>query len=176
MESEHDTFHIPKKTRKNAISRLVDDYDTEEFKQICGAIEKGIYHYTKQYCESNLSYMSMAESIYNDKLNDICFNLRNNGKTIRKLKRKITKNRFDPYNLAYLRPNEIAEENWNKILSRINKTEETANNLPTIKWKPCKTCKNVDHFYYQLQTRSGDEPMTTFYICKNCERETAINN
>ena len=49
-------------------------------------------------------------------------------------------------------------------------------NLPSIEWKPCRVCDNVEHFYYQLQTRSADEPMTTFYICKQCDKTTKINN
>jgi transcription elongation factor S-II len=32
----------------------------------------------------------------------------------------------------------------------------------------CKRCKSEDTDYYQLQTRSSDEPMTTFINCLNC--------
>ena len=32
----------------------------------------------------------------------------------------------------------------------------------------CKKCKNNKCTYYQLQTRSADEPMTTFVTCINC--------
>jgi DNA-directed RNA polymerase subunit M/transcription elongation factor TFIIS len=32
----------------------------------------------------------------------------------------------------------------------------------------CGKCKSVKTTYYQLQTRSADEPMTTYVTCKNC--------
>jgi len=32
----------------------------------------------------------------------------------------------------------------------------------------CGKCKSVKTTYYQLQTRSADEPMTTFVTCKGC--------
>lgn len=31
----------------------------------------------------------------------------------------------------------------------------------------CPKCANTQAYFYQLQTRSADEPMTTFYKCTN---------
>ena len=33
----------------------------------------------------------------------------------------------------------------------------------------CRRCKSDRTTYYQLQTRSADEPMTTFVTCTNCD-------
>jgi DNA-directed RNA polymerase subunit M/transcription elongation factor TFIIS len=33
----------------------------------------------------------------------------------------------------------------------------------------CNRCKTTKTTYYQLQTRSADEPMTTFVTCLNCD-------
>ena len=32
----------------------------------------------------------------------------------------------------------------------------------------CGRCKSLKTTYYQMQTRSADEPMTTYVTCKNC--------
>ena len=32
----------------------------------------------------------------------------------------------------------------------------------------CRKCKSRDCSYYQLQTRSADEPMTTYVTCVKC--------
>ena len=32
----------------------------------------------------------------------------------------------------------------------------------------CRICKSKECTYYQMQTRSADEPMTTFVTCINC--------
>ena len=34
----------------------------------------------------------------------------------------------------------------------------------------CGKCKSKKTTYYQMQTRSADEPMTTFVTCLNCEK------
>ncbi len=34
----------------------------------------------------------------------------------------------------------------------------------------CGRCKSKKTTYYQLQTRSADEPMTTFVSCLNCDK------
>jgi len=34
----------------------------------------------------------------------------------------------------------------------------------------CGRCKSMKTSYYQLQTRSADEPMTTFVTCHNCDK------
>ena len=35
----------------------------------------------------------------------------------------------------------------------------------------CNKCKSHKTTYYQLQTRSADEPMTTFVTCMNCDKK-----
>ena len=35
----------------------------------------------------------------------------------------------------------------------------------------CNKCKSNNCSYYQLQTRSADEPMTTFVTCTKCQRK-----
>jgi DNA-directed RNA polymerase subunit M/transcription elongation factor TFIIS len=34
----------------------------------------------------------------------------------------------------------------------------------------CSKCKSEKTTYYQMQTRSADEPMTTFVTCHNCSK------
>ncbi|KAI9637617.1 uncharacterized protein MKK02DRAFT_43543 [Dioszegia hungarica] len=35
----------------------------------------------------------------------------------------------------------------------------------------CGKCDHTQAYYRQLQIRSADEPMTTFYKCENCSHE-----
>ena len=46
-----------------------------------------------------------------------------------------------------------------------NMTDENFSGMFT-----CGKCKSKKTTYYQMQTRSADEPMTTFVTCLNCEK------
>ncbi|MFW9830710.1 MAG: transcription factor S [Candidatus Thorarchaeota archaeon] len=39
--------------------------------------------------------------------------------------------------------------------------------MPTVR-AVCPKCNNKEAYYWQVQTRSGDEAMTTFYRCTQC--------
>jgi DNA-directed RNA polymerase subunit M/transcription elongation factor TFIIS len=165
-------FYVPEKDRKNTKQMLSQHFDANH----CRKIEKGLFNFSEQYCKSNGSNLPMARAIYNDCVKNILFNCENNNNTIQRIKKKILKNKFNPYNIAFLRPDELDQDNWIKIIQRKDTTEDKLNNLPSHEWHPCRICGNVAHFYYQLQTRSADEPMTTFYTCKQCGKTTGVNN
>ena len=38
----------------------------------------------------------------------------------------------------------------------------------------CEKCKSNETTYYEMQTRSADEPMTAFISCFNCENRWKI--
>ena len=66
---------------------------------------------------------------------------------------------------------EINKEKWEKLIQEKikrdkNLTEDTLC-ASTDEFK-CYKCKQRKCTYYQLQTRSADEPMTTFVTCLNC--------
>lgn len=165
-------FYISDKVRKNAINELTEHFSKARSKEI----EKGFYDFTKQYCQGNQQNILLATSIYKDKVKELLYNCEKDTRTMKEIKKKIEKNKYNAYNLAFLRPDEMDEDNWMKIILRMKTTSEKLNNLPAIEWEPCVQCKSTEHYFYQLQTRSADEPMTTFYICKSCGKTTSINN
>lgn len=165
-------FYISEKIRKKTIDKFSEyfNHDTSVL------IESGILNFCHQYCEGNTINYPMAEGIYINCVDNLLFNFESKNPTIKRLTKDIKKGKYNAYNLAFLRPEELDEGNWEKIIKRRNTTEDKLNNLPSIEWKACRICKNVYHFYYQLQTRSADEPMTTFYRCKKCDKTTKVNN
>lgn len=166
------SINISEKRRRKTIEKLGRFFDPE----VCESIENGIYDFTEQYCKNENNISDMASCIYRDCCLNIIFNCNKNNSTIQKICKNISKNKFNAYNLAFLRPEELDEDKWKKIIQRNKNTEDRMNNLHTIEWKPCRDCKNKSYFYYQMQTRSADEPMTTFFVCKNCGRTSKVNN
>ena len=87
------------------------------------------------------------------------------------IKKKLIKdlnNLIDTYDLAKM---------FKRSLSRIWKTVEMDNLNKQFPQKQeelddgmfkCNKCKSMKTTYYQMQTRSADEPMTTFVTCNNC--------
>ena len=169
-------------TRRKHVSRSVRDQARDDlsryFGEVAGPIvEKGIHAYCKQICASDSKNSSLMVASYHSNLENILFNVEQKGKTMRKLVRAVKRGEFNPYNIAFLLPEELNHDKWERIIVRRNTTEKLLNNLEAIEWFPCKTsgCGNVWHFFYQLQTRSGDEATTYFYICKSCSKTTRIN-
>jgi len=66
---------------------------------------------------------------------------------------------------------EMYPEMWDKLadkmLVREQKILEGNKSRATDRFK-CKRCKKKECTYYELQTRSADEPMTCFISCLNC--------
>lgn len=164
-------FYISDKERKKSKKILSQHFK----KEYCKDIEQGFYDHAKQYCLNNKS-IEMGKAIYVDSVKNLIFNCEQNNNTIKKIKEDVNKQKYNGYNIAFLRPEELDKDNWIKIILRQNTTEEKLNNLPTIEWKKCHNCQNIHYYYYQMQTRSADEPMTTFYICRKCNKTYRKNN
>jgi len=162
-------FYISEKKRKKTIKLFLPYFE----ESICENIENGCYDFAKQYCTNN--NLELFYAVYKDTIDNILFNFEKKHNTIVEIMHDIKKSKFNPYNLAFLKPEEFDKDNWMRIILRKNNTEEKLNNLPTIEWRKCRECHNKKFFFYQLQTRSADEPITTFYICKECNKTYRIN-
>ena len=68
-------------------------------------------------------------------------------------------------------PQELFPEYWKELIDEKYRKEKLLymiREVPkTTKFK-CRRCKSRKTTYYELQTRSADEPMTTFITCLNC--------
>lgn len=78
------------------------------------------------------------------------------------------------FELAHLPPDVIWPDGPYAQLAKKMRDEERArdasvmNQMAPIGMFKCSKCKSERTTYYQLQTRSADEPMTTFVTCLNC--------
>ncbi len=139
-------------------------------------IEKGIFNSCIEYANENHIKPSwdnrLFSQIYKNKAISIYSNLQGDNyiNNVRLLKR-LQENEFKPEKLAYMKPQYTFPENWKQLLDKKNKRDkflyevqkETFSSMFT-----CGRCKKKECTYYQLQTRSADEPMTTFVTCTNC--------
>jgi len=133
-------------------------------------LEKGIYNWCIQ--ESNKKNIVKKwdnvyfTHIYLDRLKTVIFNLRDET-LLEKLKTK----KFKPHELGFMTHQEMQPEKWQALVDA-KKIRDDNLYAPKIDGNTdnftCRKCKSKNCSYYQLQTRSGDEPMTTFVTCINC--------
>jgi transcription elongation factor S-II len=84
---------------------------------------------------------------------------------------KVNTGKITPAEMVKMTPQQIYPENprwqytnYGKQHTIIRPPESVTNGVPCINSK----CRSKNTTYFQLQTRSADEPMTTFYTCGEC--------
>lgn len=71
-------------------------------------------------------------------------------------------------NIGFRSPQDINPENWKNEVAEEENKSNYRNMVVTTDVYYCVRCKQRKTTYYQMQTRSADEPMTTFITCINC--------
>ena len=150
------------KLRLNAVKEINKSINEEgKSKQIEGSI----YNFSVSYAESSnfLDEESLIE-IYGHKVDDIIFNLKDESNKY--LKSNILENNID--NVGFLAPHKLNPSLWKAIIDKREWIEYKKKNMATTDIYLCKKCGKRKCTFYQLQTRSADEPMTTFVDCQVC--------
>ena len=78
---------------------------------------------------------------------------------------------FNLLNIAFMSPADIFPEQWKKTKDRLDANEEylySKSGVFVTDEHKCGRCKERNCSVYELQTRSADEPMTTYIQCINC--------
>ena len=149
---------------KSTLNKIIDNYS------ISDNLEKGIYNYTLQQCDNKHIIKKWNNKqftiIYFEKLKMILFNLKFTN-VIDSIKNK----KYKAHHLAFMTHQEIYPESWSLLIEEKRIRDENKFN-PKLEASTddftCFKCKSKKCSYYQLQTRSADEPMTTFVSCLEC--------
>ena len=152
------------KIREVLNNKFINDY------KIISNLEKGIYNYSiKTADEKNIIKKWNNEqyvNIYLEKLSMILRNL-NNHELIEKVKSKSIK----AHEIAFMTHQELKPQLWKELLEE-KKIKDENKFSPKIEASTndftCRKCKSNECQYTQLQTRSADEPITTFVTCIKC--------
>ena len=164
---------ITDKMRNLSVNKFNDIIECEK---ISRTIEKSIYNHTiKISKERNLQRSwnnSIFKGLYLSKIRSIYSNLNkdsyiNNTQFLIRVKN----GEIDIENIANLSIYDIFPENWKYILEQKTKRDKLKYELKpeamTDAFK-CRKCGSRSTSYYEVQTRSADEPMTQFITCLDC--------
>ena len=134
-------------------------------------VEMGIYNYTIQEASFRQIIKKWKNpqfcDIYNGRLRSMITNIQAN----KEFQEKISTLEIPPQTLAFMTHQEMSPEIWKtRIDLKIKRdTSRFTNNIEasTDMFK-CRKCKSKKCTYYEMQTRSADEPATIFITCLDC--------
>lgn len=154
---------------------LEDNFSKED---IC-LLEKAIFETAFNYALKNHVARSWKSAIFVEIYREIVKTVFSNihpdspVKNVRLLSRA-TVGEFPLHTIPSMSAYEMFPEKWfelrDKQLQREQKILEGNKSRATDQFK-CRRCLKRECTYYELQTRSADEPMTIFITCLNCGKE-----
>ena len=146
--------------------------------EISKNLERGIFNYTIHLAEEKGVVKQWEnqhfQKLYILKALSLYSNLSTNNYIGNKnLLDKIKSCEIQPYELSFMTPSDMFPEMWKTILDKKEKRDqmkyEKRSEIATNLYR-CGKCGKRQCSIYQLQTRSADEPMTTFVTCLNCDK------
>lgn len=150
--------------RQLVINQLNEFLNNDKSKEL----ECSIYDYCNELVNKYDIHENFDE-IYLHKYNDVIKNINPNDEIKNNyLLDAILNNQIEIDEIVNLTPEKMFPEKWKKIRDKIEWIEYKKKNMATTDIFFCKKCKKKKCTFYQLQTRSADEPMTTFVNCLVC--------
>jgi len=133
-------------------------------------LEKGIFNYSLKEASNRKVVKKWDNSyfvqIYVDRLWSIFSNLKN-----KDILDQIQSGEIQAHTVAFMSHYEMRPEKWDKLIrakSERDKNKYEINMEAATDTFTCRKCKSKKCTYTQVQTRSADEPMTTFVQCISC--------
>lgn len=133
-------------------------------------LEKGVFNYSLKEATSRKLIKKWENpdfvQVYLDRLRTIYINLKN--KDILAL---LQSKELIPQSFASMTHQEMNPKRWKELLEQKMKRDAnkfTTNIQASTDMFTCKKCKSKRCTYYELQTRSADEPATIFVTCLDC--------
>ena len=137
---------------------------------VASNIEKGIFNWTIQHATKNNIVKKWSNpffiTLYIDRLRSVYINLKKPD-----VSSAVISGNIKAPELAFMTHQEICPDKWKQLIED-KKVRDKQKYEPNIEASTdnftCNKCKSKKCTYYQLQTRSADEPMTTFVTCLEC--------
>jgi DNA-directed RNA polymerase subunit M/transcription elongation factor TFIIS len=173
-----------KLTNNESVTNILKNnkLETTAIKELCNSLDEIIYTWSLEFLtkkmihepenDENLReiYTNKFFQIYSNLLPDMCV------KNDYLLKALLLK-KINIYNICTMTPNELFPKAWVDIFDKkkeIDKIKYSIKEEVTTDEYTCRRCKHNKCTYYQEQTRSGDESITTFITCINCQNNWRV--
>jgi len=156
----------PEKFRNNIKKKINEKFNNEEASI---NLEKGIFNYALKEAEQRKIIKKwdnkLFVQIYVSHLRSILNNLS------KKLIEDVNCGLIKSHTIAFMTHQEMDNDRWDQLIkdkSKRDKNKFETNLVASTDTFTCRKCHKNQCTYYQMQTRSADEPMTTFVTCIPC--------
>lgn len=167
------TYNItnPDDFRRKISQKLSVFFDMTEHKDTYATnLEKGIHNWTIKE-SANKRVIKKWDNpffvqIYLDHLRSVYINLKN-----KLLVQMVITHTIKAHEIAFMTHHEMCPEKWDNLIAKksIRDKNKFEQNLEAATDTfTCRKCRSKKCTYYQMQTRSADEPMTIFVTCIDC--------
>ena len=157
-------------TREYVLNKLSSILEIPKTDTLCVNLEKSIFNHTVRNVDEPSWENKWFSNMYKHKFLQIQYNMLKSPT----LKQKIINKDLKTSEVVELKPQHL----WSggptdktiedRIIKDLRKAYLAKENQNQEGFFTCNRCKTKKTTYYQLQTRSADEPMTTFVSCLNC--------
>lgn len=154
------------------MKKIISPEWSEELKRYPKIIETSIYNTAIREAKLQIidrdwetpEFVKLYKSLYLKIYPNISYN-----KNADYVRDKLKYNIFKPDQLITMKSMELYPAIYESYILKQKKIDKFLEEKPEISGIfKCGKCKQNKTTYYQLQTRSADEPMTTFVTCMNC--------
>ena len=133
-------------------------------------LEKGVFNYAIKEAGRKKIVKKWENPhfvcLYKDRLRSIYMNLKNDN-----FLKQIQNGDILPQNVAFMTHQEFNPERWRVLIEKKMKRDASKyddNIQASTNMYTCRKCKSNRCTYYEMQTRSADEPATIFVTCLDC--------
>lgn len=163
----------PERFRENIVEKLNTRIEN---KNKCVNIEKSIYNYSIREATQRKIVKKWDNKyfilIYVNRFRSLWMNIWDKSNVYNaEFLEQINNGTIESKKVGFVTHHEMQPEKWKRLIEakmeRDKNKYEVDKRGATDEFK-CRKCGERQCTYYQLQTRSADEPMTTFVSCLNC--------
>ena len=160
-----------KLTETDLLQKIANAHNINQI-VVSSNMEKGIFNYAVRECNFKKLVKKWENpaftQIYIDRLRMVFNNLSSPTVVY-----GLTSGDILPQAVAFMTHQEIQPEKWNPLIDK--KTKRDASKCDkkigaSTAMFTCSRCQSKNCTYYEMQTRSADEPATIFITCLNCDK------
>lgn len=167
---------MPKDYRQIVRTKLAElDLDIDDVKNI----EKSIYNKSIVKAHDNCTHGDFNDqnfrNFYRNLFQQVFLNIKQDSYVENTyLREQIDSGELNLKKITNLKPHETCPERWQHIIESNKKQDEFMYSKRREQITDeyfCNRCHKRECIYWEQQTRSVDEPMTTFIRCENCNNK-----